>query len=136
MRDPVNPTHAELEAWARTPGAMCPMEDWDLMVAVDENSALLVRLAADSTCVNREAMLNFLYVYAGQVVRGGQYAESVAALSTAIAQAEASRDPALVVWAQRARAVLDGKGPDPRSGASRSDYAFWFGYNWKRARAT
>ncbi len=37
MKDPVNPTALDIEAWARDPEAMYPMQDWDLMVASDDN---------------------------------------------------------------------------------------------------
>lgn len=133
MKDPFNPTHAELDQWARTPDAMYPCEDWDLVVAIDENAELFRRLAGDPTCANRDAILNFLYVYAGHVVRVGASAESVAVLQRAITLSASSALGDVRQWATRAKAVLAGAGPSPRRDATREEYDFWFGCGWQRA---
>jgi hypothetical protein len=133
VKDPVNPTSAEIEEWARTPGAMYPMEDWDLIIATDENSELFLRLAADPTCANHDAVMNFLYVYAGQVIREGRRLASVAALRNLINRAATIALGDIQLWAKRAAGLLDGRGPDPRSGAHGDDYEFWFGRGWRKA---
>jgi len=53
----LDPSEAELEAWARTPGAMHPAEDWDFILATDERAPVFLRLAADRSCANRDAFL-------------------------------------------------------------------------------
>ncbi len=131
MKDPVNPTPRDIEDWARTPEALYPMEDWDLMVASDENGELLVGLAADPSVSKRDAVLNFLYVYAGQVVREGSRAERVARLRSAVEDAALSDWDPLRRWAGLATTLLAGRGPDPRAGASAGEYAFWFAHGWK-----
>jgi hypothetical protein len=112
---------------------MYPSEDWDLLVATDANAELLLRLAVDPTCINRDAALNFLYVYAGQVVREGAHAESVAALQTVIDLSASFGLDEIRLWAARATAVLAGRGPSPRPGAPVADYEFWFGCGWRKA---
>ena len=133
MKDPANPTSDEIEEWARTPGAMYPMEDWDLIIADDENAVVFSRLAADPSCVNRGAILNFLYVYTGQVIRGGARANEVANLQMLIERANAADLDDVRLWAKRATTALGGSGPSPRAGAGREDYEFWFGRGWRKA---
>ena len=133
MKDPDNPSHEELERWARTPGAMYPSEDWDLVVATDENAGLFLRLAVDPTCINRDAVLNFLYVYAGQVVREGAPPERVAALQRVIDLSANVEHDEIQLWATRAQAVLAGRGPSPRPFAPYDEYKFWFGCGWRGA---
>lgn len=133
MKDVFDPTEAELEAWARTPGAMYPTEDWDIIIANDDRGPLFLRLAADRACTNRDAFLNLLYVYAGQVVRAGQGADSQAALRRLVSAAESLGQDELHRWAASASRVLQGNGPDPRSFGTRTDYEFWFMCGWRDA---
>jgi hypothetical protein len=133
MRDMFDPSEAELEAWARTPGAMYPTEDWDIIIANDERAPVFLRLAADSTCANSDAFLNFLYVYAGGVVRAGKEADSEAALQRLISAAMSLGQDELHRWGVRATSLLQGKGPDPRPFGARADYEFWFMCGWRDA---
>ncbi len=134
VKDRINPTHDEIQAWARTPGALYPMEDWDLVIARDENAEVFYRLATDPSCVNRDAMLNLLYVWAGQTIRAGSNQASAALLRRLIALAAGGRDDDVRVWSNRAERTLDGGGPDPRAGGSNEDYAFWFLGGWRHRR--
>jgi hypothetical protein len=111
---------------------MYPSEDWDLLVARDENGELLLRLAADPTCVNRDAALNFLYVFAGQVVREGARAEKVAALQELIDLSANIGVHEIRLWATRATAALSGSGPSPLPFAPPEEYEFWFGCGWRK----
>ncbi len=134
MKDPVNPTALDIEAWARDPEAMYPMQDWDLMVASDDNGELLVGLAADPSVAQHDAVMNFLYVYAGQVVREGASAERVEGLKKAIDDAASLPSDELGLWASRAKALLAGLEPSPHAGAAEADYAFWFLHGWRGAQ--
>jgi hypothetical protein len=133
MIDPVNPTLEEIEAWAHRGGAMYPMQDWDLMVAVVENvGPVLVRLAADRSCAQREAIMNFLYVHAGQMVRENG-PEGLAALRRTIDLAMASASSDLQSWSKRATDALQGRGPNPAARGPGPDYDYWFLSGWRKA---
>jgi hypothetical protein len=124
VKDPANPTVDEIEQWARTAGALYPMEDWDLMIAGDDDKGpLLVSLADDPTCVNRDAVLNFLYVYAGQVLREGKQPLRASVLREVVRLAASAAAAEVRLWADRAAIALDG-------GAAH-DYSFWFEQGWK-----
>jgi hypothetical protein len=112
---------------------MYPSEHRDLLVARDENGELFLRLAADPTCVNRDAALNFLYVYAGQVVREGARAEKVAVLQRLIDLSANIGVNEIRLWTTRATAALSGSGPRPRPFAPPEEYEFWFGCGWRNA---
>jgi hypothetical protein len=124
MKDRVNPTHEEITQWARTPGAMYPMEDWDLIIATDQNADVFVSLASDPECANRGAVLNFLYVYAAQLIREGRRPESVSTLRAAIRRGSTAGLDDVRLWASRAADALDGAGAD--------DYDFWFLSGWRK----
>jgi hypothetical protein len=124
----------QLEAFARTPGALYPFEDWDLVIGGGVAGDRLLRLATDPTCVNRDGVLGLLYVYAGQLIREGgnqRNRDRLAELQAVIDRAQTIDRDDLRAWATRAAAALAGHGPDPRPDASRSDYEFWFGGGWR-----
>jgi len=131
VKDPYSPTSDEIEEWAKTRGARYPVEDWDLVVADQGNGELLVRIAADPTCINHDAVMNLLYVYAGQVLREGRRASGVAELRKAVDRAAAVAMDDLRLWAQRSTDAIDGRGPDPRPGSDLGDYEFWFRGGWR-----
>lgn len=60
MRDPWNPTSAEITTWAYEPASMWPGQDWDLAVTDDHNAHLLLKLASDPACPKREFFLRCL----------------------------------------------------------------------------
>jgi hypothetical protein len=132
VKDPFHPTHEEIERWARTPGELYPVEDWDIIIADDENSDLFLRLAGDPTCVNHDGVLGLLYAYAGQVVRIGA-AERIAKLKELVERAKTFDLDGVQLWASRATAAIAGTGPDPRPRARREDYEFWFCGGWRRS---
>ena len=69
IADPWNPTSAEVRAWAYTPGAMYPCEDWDLSLSWIGHERDYLEFASDSACPNREFFLHVLYLMVGDVVR-------------------------------------------------------------------
>lgn len=80
----------------------------------------------DPTCVKRDAVLNFLYVYAGEVIREGNRPSGVPVLREVIQQAASAASVDVRVWAETAATALDGGGAQ--------DYAFWLEHGWKGLR--
>ena len=70
--NPVDPTPAELRAWAYHPDpsllhTMPP--DWDLLVSGDRLIGTLFDLAMDPACPARRFALHCLYIYAADAIR-------------------------------------------------------------------
>ncbi|MFE0025827.1 hypothetical protein [Amycolatopsis sp. NPDC059021] len=105
FEDVVNPTAAEITAWACTPGAEEPMQDWDLVLS-HTDKGLLLELAADPSCPQRETMLSCLYIYAGDAVRTQYRAHPEHELLTMLDQAAGYAEPWTRTWATRTRALM------------------------------
>ncbi|MFD9888339.1 hypothetical protein ACFWY9_03295 [Amycolatopsis sp. NPDC059027] len=105
FEDVVNPTAAEITAWAYTPGAEQPMEDWDLILALTDKG-LLLELVADPSCPQREILLSCLYIYTGDAVRARYRTSPERDLLAVLAQAEKYDEPWLTTWAKRTRALM------------------------------
>jgi hypothetical protein len=104
--DEVNPTHAELRAWAAERGAMCPMEDWDLMItAGSENDMVCLELAA-SDLPNADFFLRCLHIVIGDALRTEWRTRSREEIEGLVAQGAPSANAAVRKWAQAARQVL------------------------------
>jgi hypothetical protein len=92
--NPVDPTPAELRAWAYQPdsvslAAMPP--DWDLL---------------DRSCPARRFALHCLYIYAADAIRTNFKAHPKRRLRKMVEQAEADGDDAMVTWAVNARVLI------------------------------
>jgi len=93
--NPVDPTGAELRAWAYHPDmvrlqAMPP--DWDLLVASDRLVGTLLDIALDVRCPARRFALHCLYIYAADAIRTKFRAHPKRRLRKLVEQAEEEGD--------------------------------------------
>jgi len=107
--NPVDPTPAELRAWAYRPDlskvrSMPP--DWDLLVATDRLVGTLFELALDANCPARRFALHCLYIFAADSIRTKFRAHPKRRLRRLVEQAEDEGDEQLVMWAHNTRVLL------------------------------
>lgn len=107
--NPVDPTPAELRAWAFQPSSV-PLDqlppEWDLLVAGDHLISTLFSLAMDRSCPARRFALHTLYIYAADGVRTNFRAHPRRRLRRLVEQAESEGDEPLRVWAHNTRVLL------------------------------
>lgn len=99
--DVVNPTAAELRAWAYS-DTYAPMEDFGILLDRTEVLPVVIECAADPFCPVQSFMLLSLYCTVGHL-----QAEDRSRVRAAAAHACDSRDPAVRTWAARAVDVID-----------------------------
>jgi hypothetical protein len=128
MKDPWNPTPAELEAWAYEQHADDPVDkDWDLIATSHATSAMCLKLASDVACPKRFFFLWCLYLFVGDAYRT-QYRESTRTQVQALVASVAPNAPAYIGrWAERTRLLLAGK--------SVFSYEAWCGGDLARAES-
>jgi hypothetical protein len=107
--NPVDPTPAELRAWAYHPDvvqlqSMPP--DWDLLVSGDHLIGTLFDLAIDIKCPARRFALHCLYIYAADAIRTNFRAHPKRRLRKFVEQAESEGDELLAAWAHNTRMLL------------------------------
>jgi hypothetical protein len=106
---PVDPTPAELRAWAYHPDAI-PLSnmppDWDLLVAGDHLILTLFELALDRGCPARRFALHCLYIYAADGIRTSFRAHPKRRLRKMVEQAEQEGDELMRIWAHNVRMLL------------------------------
>jgi hypothetical protein len=105
VRDPWNPTEAEVRAWAYQPHAMCE-EDWHLALPGNGYDELYLDLVADHACPNRGFFLEVLYLLVGDAVRTGYRREGREHVEELLERALATGHPDLALWAERSRALM------------------------------
>jgi len=118
--NPVDPTTAELRAWAYHPDSVPLQEmppDWDLLVAGDPLIGTLFELAVDRDCPARRFALHCLYIYAADAIRTDFRAHPRRKLKRFVEQAEKDGDEMLAIWAHNAKMLLARK--------ELFDYADW-----------
>lgn len=107
--NPVDPTAAELRAWAYQPDSV-PLEsmphEWDLLVAGDHLVGTLFELAMDRTCPARRFAQHCLYIYAADGIRTQFRAHPRRRLRRLVEQAEEHGDEMMEVWAHNTRMLL------------------------------
>ena len=107
--NPVDPTPAELRAWAYHPDTVkmqaMPAE-WDLLVAGDPLVATLLELAMDDNCPARRFALHCLYIYAADGIRTDFSAHPKRRLRKLVERAEAEGDEFMRTWAFNVRVLL------------------------------
>jgi len=107
--NPVDPTSAELRAWAYQPDSV-PLStlpaDWDLLVAGDALVASIFELALDRACPARRFALHCLYIYAADGIRTNFKAHPKRRLRRMVEHAEAHGDEPLVTWAYNSRVLM------------------------------
>jgi hypothetical protein len=107
--NPVDPTAAELRAWAYHPDSITLQSmppDWDLLVAGDPLVGTLFELALDPTCPARRFALHCLYIYAADSVRTDFRAHPKRRLRKLVEEAEDQGDEMLDVWAHNTRVLI------------------------------
>ncbi|HLT10287.1 MAG TPA: hypothetical protein VK028_05700 [Micromonosporaceae bacterium] len=107
--NPVDPTPAELRAWAYRPDTVKMRSlpaDWDLLVASDRLVGTLYELALDANCPARRFALHCLYIYAADAIRTKFRAHPKRRLRKLVEQAEAEGDDLLKMWAHNTRVLL------------------------------
>jgi hypothetical protein len=107
--NPVDPTAAELRAWAYHPDAVklqAMPPDWDLLVADDRLVGTLLDLALDVNCPARRFALHCLYIYAADAIRTRFRAHPKRRLRKLVEQAEEDGDEILKTWAHNTRVLL------------------------------
>jgi hypothetical protein len=107
--NPVDPTPAELRAWAYHPDAV-PLHtmpaDWDLLVSGDRLIGTLFEVAMDRACPARRFAVHCLYIYAADGIRTNFRAHPKRKLRKFVEQAESEGDEMLAVWAHNVRMLL------------------------------
>src|SRR5215471_20718623 len=98
----VDPTSAELRAWAYNPDSvaldlMPPY--WDLLVAGDRLITTIFALAMDANCPARRFALHCLYIYAADGIRTDFSAHPKRRLARLVRKAEADGDDVMTTWA-------------------------------------
>lgn len=107
--NPVDPTPAELRAWAYRPDSVhldTMPADWDLLVSGDHLIGTLFDLAMDRTCPARRFALHCLYIYAADAIRTGFKAHPKRRLRKLVEQAEHDGDELISVWAHNVRMLI------------------------------
>ena len=107
--NPVDPTPAELRAWAYHPESIrlqAMPNDWDLLVANDRLIGHLFNLAMDPRCPARRFALHCLYIYAADAIRTKFRAHPKRRLRRLVEQAEDDGDELLEMWAHNTRVLL------------------------------
>jgi hypothetical protein len=108
--DAVNPTEAEIEAWAYA-GEFEPMQDFELIVFLFCAPALLARLATDPAVPHRSYFLRCLYHRFGEIYRFLEKRTAEERRTEALEVLDAvppSDDPLLLAWRTDCRRLMDG----------------------------
>jgi hypothetical protein len=105
----VDPTAAELRAWAYAPDSVSLQEMpayWDLLVAGDRLVTTVFELAMDRTCPARRFALHCLYIYAADGIRTDFSAHPKRRLRKLVEKAETDGDELMQTWAYNVRMLL------------------------------
>ncbi|GAA5177087.1 hypothetical protein GCM10023322_00870 [Rugosimonospora acidiphila] len=107
--NPVDPSPAELRAWAHQPDAV-PLHtmppDWDLLVSGDHLISTLMELAMDRQCPARRFAVHCLYIYAADAIRTNFRAHPKRRLRKMVEHVEHDGDDLLRIWAHNVRMLL------------------------------
>ena len=104
--DPVNPDLDEIRAWAYTPGALEPMQDWDLILEGGRHDRLYLELASDPHCPMASYFLHVLYLVVGDAIRTGYESRARDVIEDLLECGERAGPLALRRWAERARRLM------------------------------
>ncbi|WP_223788796.1 hypothetical protein [Marinicella meishanensis] len=117
VKDPVNPSRAELRQWAYDAEAMEPMQDFDLLVVLLGLNDLVLAFAADDQCPKQRYFLACAYLIVGDAVRTEYRSESRDYIDQFLADAGNTQHPKLLELVNRSAALI----ADPES----FDYDDW-----------
>jgi hypothetical protein len=119
MVDPWNPSPDEIRAWAYSPGAIEPCQDWDLALSWCQHEKALLETASDDSCPNRRYMLGVLYLIVGDAVRTGFRSRPRPIIEGLIARAREYGHPDVREWGRRSLELL--------ATSTDFDYDLWCG---------
>ena len=117
MHDAWNPSPDEVRAWAYTPNADEPCQDWDLALLWSGHEKALLGCASDEACPNRMRMLGVLYLIVGDAVRSNFRSRTRPIVEGFIDRGDQYPHSSIELWQRRSRALLR----DPSS----FDYEAW-----------
>jgi len=104
VENPLDPTEAEIRAWAYEADSLEPMQDWHLIIWGEVDPGLLVELAADPDCPKRSYFLWCLYGRIGDEVRTSRLDDLTwATVDRSLTGGEA----AVARWAARSTTLRD-----------------------------
>jgi hypothetical protein len=106
MHDAWNPSPDEIRAWAYTPGAQEPCQDWDLALLWSGHEKALLDCASDEACPNRVRMLSVLYLVVGDAVRSNFRSRAQPIVEGFIDRGDRYPHPSIKLWQSRSRALL------------------------------
>jgi hypothetical protein len=104
--DPWNPSSTEVRAWAYTPGAEDPCQDWDLSLSWIGHEREYLEFAADPACPHADFFLRVLYLMVGDAVRTQFRAASEEATRGLIDLATKCESWRLRLWRERSLRLL------------------------------
>jgi hypothetical protein len=114
-----NPSGAEVRAWAYTPNAAHPCEDWDLALLWARHEKDYLEFAADPSCPNQAYFLHIIYLVVGSAVRHGFRDVPKPVVRGFVDLAASSKSPALRMWRERSLSLLENP--------SEFEYTAWCG---------
>lgn len=102
-----SPTNEEIKAWASAEDADSPTQDWDLVLANMEHAGVVLSLASDMLCPNREFFEGVLRTMLDDCLRSEGQALSVADAQSLLSQALKSANTGVASWARATQLRLD-----------------------------
>lgn len=106
MHNPWSPSPDEIRAWAYTPDATDPCQDWDLALLWSGHEKALLDCASDDACPNRLRMLSILYLIVGDAVRSAFRSRPRPIIEGLIDRGDHYPHPSIKLWQTRSRALL------------------------------
>jgi hypothetical protein len=107
MRDPWNPSAADLREWAYDAESREPVQDFDLAVAWTQHEKILLQCASDDRCPKQSFFLGVLYLIVGDAVRTNYRSMKRPILAGLIAHGDEFPVAAVQSWQQRSRHLMD-----------------------------
>ncbi|WP_436492742.1 hypothetical protein [Actinokineospora sp. HUAS TT18] len=99
--DCVNPTPAEITAWAYR-DSLEPMQDWQLIITTPAEAPTVMTLVADPACPTRGYLLLSLYEFARLAAHSDEDGWRPT-LDALLLRSDSSTDPWITTWARRTR---------------------------------
>lgn len=106
MKDPWNPTEAEIFAWAFDPNASNPDVDWDLVIADLRYQHLILFLATNEKCPKQKFFLFCLYRIVGSAVQSRWQNFQQDEIEKLLINATQYDSPEIIHWLERSKALI------------------------------
>lgn len=119
---PLNATDEEIVQWAYTPDAQWE-EDSDIVLASLGKNVLILKLASDPKCPNRDFFLSCLYILVGDAARTKFRPEDLKPIDELLKKAEKVDDELIARWVKRSRELIASNPPY-------IDYEKWCDGGW------